>query len=820
MAKKDNQSNLEKPKINDSSIKEQDISAELRDSYLDYAMSVIISRALPDSRDGLKPVQRRILFVMNEEGLHANSKFRKSATVVGSTLGRYHPHGDMAVYETLVRMAQDFSLRYPLVEGQGNFGSIDGDPPAAQRYTECRLSPIAEEMLVDIDKNTVDFIPNYDGTRQEPKYLPAKVPQLIINGTMGIAVGMATNIPPHNLTEVCEAIIFLVDHPNASIEELMNFIKGPDFPTGGIIYGKNDLLKTYLNGQGQTLCRAKTEIDEEKNKIIITEIPYRVNKAELLKRIASLVENKKIEGIKDLRDESDKEGLRITIELKNNALSKTVLNQLFHYTDLEKRFYFNFLALTADGLQPQVLSLKEILQEYIEHRKKVIYRRTEFLLNKAQERAHILEGLQKALNHIDEIIKLIKSSSSREDAFQNLQKKFGFSEIQANAILDMKLANLARLEKEKIDNELEEKRKLIKDYTYILNHPEKILSIIKEELAELKNKYGDNRRTQIVEHLPKAGSTEDLIPSETTLIVFSSGGYIKRLKPDILKEQQRGGKGIILFENSEDDYLLSTCLCNLRDDLFVFTNTGRLFKIKAYEINEGSRIAKGKKINSYLDLPEDEKVVIIKPVSEKSLSSYLFLATKKGIIKKSKLSEYQNIRKNGLVALRLEKDDELIGAQITTGNDDIILITKKGLAIRFEEKEIRPLSRVSLGVKGMRVSEDDEIKSLINVGKEQEKNAFILVVSENGLAKKTSLKEYRRQKRGGRGIKTVKITQKTGWLVKAHLVTNEEIAIITSLKCQVIKITLSSIPVLSRSTQGIRIMKLNEGDKVVSIALL
>ncbi|MGE4554868.1 MAG: DNA gyrase subunit A [Candidatus Paceibacterota bacterium] len=797
----------------------RNISEELRESYLDYAMSVIISRALPDVRDGLKPVQRRILYVMYEEGLRSNAKFRKSATVVGSTLGRYHPHGDMAVYEALVRMAQDFSLRYPLIEGQGNFGSLDGDPPAAQRYTECRLTPLAEEMLLDIEKDTVDFMPNYDGTRLEPKYLPAKVPQLILNGTMGIAVGMATTIPPHNLKEVCEGIIYLIDHPDATVEDLMEFIKGPDFPTGGIIYGKKDLLEAYFNGKGRVLCRARGGIDEEENKIIFTEIPYQVNKAQLLKRIAQLVEEKKIEGIKDLRDESDKEGLRIVIELKNNALAKTVLNQLYHYTDLEKYIYFNFLALTENGLQPEILSLKGLLQEYIKHREQVIFRRTNFLLKKAQERAHILEGLQKALNHIDEIIKLIKTSLSREDAFIKLQKKFGFSDVQANAILEMKLSNLARLEKEKIDNELEEKRKLIKEYTFILEHPQEIKKIIKQEVQELKEKYQDERRTEIVDQLPKKGSFEDLIPSEETLIVFSQKGYIKRVKPTILKEQKRGGKGVILFEN-EDDNLYLTFLCNLKDDLLIFTENGRLFKLKAYEILEGSRTSKGKSINSYLDLPENERVNIITPVSLKEVDAYLFLATEKGIIKKTKLSEYQNIRKNGIIALKIAKGDRLIGAKISFGEDDVILITKKGQSIRFSEKEVRPLSRVSVGVKGMRVKEDDEIRDLIIVRKDQKQQSSILVVTEKGYAKKTSLKEYRVQKRGGSGIKTLKIKEKTGFLSRGALVVKEQSAIFTSLKGQVIKIPLESIPVLSRSTQGIRIMKLEEDDKIIGLSLI
>jgi DNA gyrase subunit A len=840
---------ISKPLKNDQeqpkNIQPREITEELRESYLDYAMSVIISRALPDARDGLKPVQRRILFAMNELGLTTSARTRKSATVVGETLGKFHPHGDIAVYDALVRMAQDFSLRYPLVQGQGNFGSIDGDPPGAMRYTECKLTSLAGEMLEDLDKETVDFMPNYDATIEEPKYLPAKSPQLILNGAMGIAVGMATNIPPHNLKEIVEAIIYLIDKPGASIEELMTYVKGPDFPTGGIIYGKENILETYATGKGTIVCRAKTEIiddDKHKNlprsaqqnlvsrsaqnkKILITEIPYQVNKADLIAKIAQLVEEKKIEGIKDLRDESDKEGLQIAVDLHNNALPKRILNQLFKYTEMEKSFHVNMLALVENGLQPKVLSLKNILEEYINHRKNVVKRRIEFLLKKTKERVHILEGLSKALNHIDEIIKLIKASFNRDDAQKKLMAKYRFSEIQANAILEMKLSSLARLEKQKIEDELKEKLKLEEEYIIILQGPKRILKIIKDELNVLKEKYDDGRKTRIEPFLPGEIKEEELIPPKEILITLSQTGYIKKMEPLALKTQKRGGKGVIGYETkNEEDAISHLLAANNRDKILLFTNKGYLFQLPAFEIAEGSRTGRGKLIQNYLNLRQEEKVIILLnlPLNLKETNyHYLVLATEKGIVKKTILKEYENMRKGGIVTIKLGLHDNLIDAAFTTGNDDIILISKNGQAIRFSEKEMRAMGRTTSGVKGLKLAENDKLINLITIAPEVIKtNPQTLVISENGFGKRTKLNEYRKQKRGGSGIKTAKTTPKTGVLVKTSLVQNQETLIAISQKAQIIKANLDSIPILKRATQGVRIMKLEKGDKIAGVSLL
>jgi len=822
---------ISKPLKNDQektkNIQPREITEELRESYLDYAMSVIISRALPDARDGLKPVQRRILFAMNELGLTTSAKTRKSATVVGETLGKFHPHGDIAVYDALVRMAQNFSLRYPLVQGQGNFGSIDGDPPGAMRYTECKLTSLAGEILEDLDKETVDFMLNYDATRKEPKYLPAKSPQLILNGAMGIAVGMATNIPPHNLKEIVEAIIYLIDKPEASIEELMTYVKGPDFPTGGIIYGKENILETYATGKGTIICRAKIEIidDDKHKKILVTEIPYQVNKADLITKVAQLVEEKKIEGIKDLRDESDKEGLRIAIDLHNNALPKRILNQLFKYTEMEKSFHVNMLALVENGLQPKVLSLKNILEEYINHRKNVVKRRTEFLLKKTKERIHILEGLSKALNHIDEIIKLIKTSFNRDDAQKKLMSKYRFSEIQANAILEMKLSSLARLEKQKIENELKEKLKLEEEYVIILKEPKRILKIIKDELNVLKEKYDDGRKTQIEPFLPGEIKEEELIPPKEILITLSQTGYIKKMEPLALKTQKRGGKGVIGYETkNEEDAISHLLAANNRDKILLFTNKGYLFQLPAFEIAEGSRTGRGKLIQNYLNLRQEEQVIVLLNLAinlKETNYHYLVLATEKGIVKKTILKEYENIRKGGIVTIKLGLHDNLIDAAFTTGNDDIILISKNGQAIRFSEKEMRAMGRTTSGVRGLKLAENDKLISLITIAPEVIKaNPQTLVISENGFGKRTKLNEYRKQKRGGSGIKTAKTTPKTGVLVKTSLVQNQETLIAISQKAQIIKANLNSIPILKRATQGVRIMKLEKGDKIAGVSLL
>jgi DNA gyrase subunit A len=808
-------------------IEPREITEELRESYLDYAMSVIIARALPDARDGLKPVQRRILYAMNEIGLTANSKTRKSATVVGETLGKFHPHGDIAVYDALVRMAQDFSLRYPLIQGQGNFGSIDGDPPGAMRYTECRLTNIAGEMLEDLDKETVDFMPNYDGTRQEPKYLPAKLPQLILNGAMGIAVGMATNIPPHNLTEIADALNFLIDKPEASIEELMTFIKGPDFPTGGIIYGRENILEAYATGKGSIICRAKTEIiDDNKNKkIIVTEIPYQVNKADLIAKIAALVEENKIEGIKDLRDESDKEGLRIAIDLHQNALPNRILNLLFKYTEMEKAFHVNILALVENGLQPKVLSLKNILEEYLKHRQEVVRRRTEYLLTKAKERIHILLGLAKALNHIDEIIKLIKSALNRDEAQKKLMSQYKFTKIQADAILEMKLANLAKLEKQKIEDELKEKQKLAAEYELILKQPKRILKIIKDEINYLKDKYGDSRKTKIEPYLPGEIKDEELIPAKNILITLSQTGYIKKMSPETLRAQKRGGKGVIGYETkSEEDAISHLLAADNRDKILLFTNKGYLFQIPAFEIAEGSRTSRGKLIQNYLNLRSQEQVIVLlnlPPNLKETDYRYLILATEQGLIKKTALKEYDNIRKGGILAIKLTNNDNVIGATFSTGSDEILLISEQGQAIHFSEKEIRALGRTTSGVKGLKLKNNDKVVSLINITPQLIKtNPQILVISEKGFGKKTKLSEYRKQKRGGSGIKTAKITNKTGPLVKASLIQNQETLIAISQKAQIIKAPLNSVPVLRRTTQGVRIMKLQDDDKIAGFSLI
>jgi len=824
-----------KKNIQTANIQRREITEELRESYLDYAMSVIIARALPDVRDGLKPVQRRILYAMNELGLTANAKTRKSAAVVGDVLGKYHPHSDIAVYDALVRMAQDFSLRYPLIEGQGNFGSVDNDPPAAQRYTEVKLSKIGEEILEDLEKETVDFIPNYDGTRTEPKYLPAKLPQLILNGTMGIAVGMATTILPHNLKEVADALIYLVDHSRASVEDLMNFIQGPDFPTGGIIFGKQNILEAYASGKGKIICRAKAEITENKTKeIIITEIPYQVNKSELITQIAHLVEEKRIEEIKDLRDESDKEGLRIVIELKNDVIPKRVLNQLFKFTALEKNFHLNMLALTENGLQPQVLSIKDILEEHLAHRKDIVKRRTEYLLKKARERAHILEGLSKALGDIDNIIKLIRASENKEDAQKKLIAKYRFSETQVNAILEMKLQSLAKLERKKVEEELTEKQKLIKEYALILKEPKRISDIIKQEIRGLKEKYGDERRTSTQIQLPEAITEEQLIPSQETLIALSQNGYIKRINPNVFRGQKRGGKGVIGYEaKSEDDILIHLVSCNTRDEILFFTDRGRLFTLRAFEIAEASRTSRGKTIQNYLNLNPQEKVIVLlnyTPKQSDSSSGYLLMATERGIVKKSLLKEYKNIRRGGIIALKLIKDDKLIGAALCDKEDEVILITNKGQSIRFSEKETRAMSRSASGVIGIKLSDNDRVVSLIVVRQKIEKvkqprstslrGKQIFVISENGFGKRTNLQEYRKQKRGGHGTKTMKITSKTGDLIKSCLIKEEESLMAVSQKGQIIKAPIVSISVLRRSTQGVRIMKLDKEDKISGITLL
>ncbi len=805
-------------------IKPREITEEMKESYIDYAMSVIISRALPDVRDGLKPVQRRILYAMYEMGLRSDAKFRKSAAVIGETMAKFHPHGDAPIYEAMARMAQSFSLRYLLIHGQGNWGSIDGDEVAAARYTECKMSKIGEEMLKGIEKNTVDFIDNYDGTRKEPVVLPSPLPQLLLNGSLGIAVGMATNIPPHNLSEVSDALIYLIDHPKATTEDLFKFIKGPDFPTAGQIFNQKEIIQAYSQGKGPIVTRGKAEIIEtEKGRaqIIISEIPFQVQKSSLIEQFANLVSEKKIEGIKDIRDESDKEGLRIVLDLQRPSYPQKILNRLYKFTDLQKIFHLNMLAL-VDGIQPRVLNLVEILNYFLSHRKEVVFKRTKYDLEKAKERTHILEGLHKCLARIDEVIQTIKKSESREEAKNNLMKRFRLTEIQANAILETKLSALAKLERRKIEEELKEMRSKIKELSAILKSPQKIKQVIKKELLTLKENFGDERKTKVF--FQKAGeiAEEDLIPSEETIVTLTQRGYIKRVNPATYKLQKRGGKGIMGMKTIGEDIVSHFITANTHDNLLFFTDSGKVFKVPVFEIPEGTRVAKGRGLLNFLEISADEKILSLFPVGKEDQNlgiKYLLMVTKNGIIKKTALKEFENVRKFGLIAISLKKGDSLRKTSKTTGQDEIILVTKKGQAIRFKEKEIRPLGRLAAGVKGIRLKKGDEIvgMDIIKIQKEKDKKQnYLLVVTENGYGKRTDLKEYRLQQRGGAGIKTAKIIEKTGELVASKILTDEEDLIVISQKGQVIKTKISQIPKLSRPTQGVKIMKLDERDKVVA----
>ncbi len=809
-------------------IKPREIVEEMRESYIDYAMSVIISRALPDVRDGLKPVHRRILYTMLEEGLRHDAKFRKSATVVGSCLGRYHPHGDQAVYDSMARMAQDFSLRYPLINGQGNWGSVD-DPSeyAAMRYTEARLSKIGEEMLKDIEKETVDFVDNFDGTRKEPTVLPSPLPQLLLNGSLGIAVGMATNIPTHNLSEVCDAAIYLIDNTKADTEDLFRFVKGPDFPTGGEIFDQKAIIQAYSQGKGPILTRGKAEIIEQdqagRQQITISEIPFQVQKSALLEQFANLVQEKKIEGIKGIRDESDKEGMRIVIELQREAIAQKILNRLYKFSDLQKTFHLNLLAL-VDGIQPRVLNLAEILNYFLSHRKEVVFRRVKFELEKAKERAHILEGLHKCLADIDAVIKTIKNSASREDALKNLMKRFRLTEIQANAILETKLAALAKLERKKIEDELNEMRAKIKEYTAVLKSPQRIKEVIKKELNFIKENFGDERKTKV--HLQGVGeiAEEDLIPAEETIITLTQGGYIKRINPQTYKIQKRGGKGILGMKTVGEDIVEHFLTVNTHDNLLFFTDSGKVFRAPVYEIPEGTRVAKGRGLLNFLEISSEEKVLSLLALgkTDEALGTrYLAMVTRDGIIKKTAIEEFENVRKSGLIAITLKKGDSLKIVRKTTGEDEIILATKKGQSIRFKEKTIRPMGRTAAGIKGIRLKGGDEVVGMdaikLKIKSEKLKvNDYLLVVMDNGYGKRTNLKEYRLQGRGGAGIKTARVNPKTGQIINSKILTDEEDLIVISQRGQVIRTEIKNIPISSRATQGVRIMRLEEGDKVAS----
>lgn len=800
----------------------REISQEMEESYLDYAMSVIVSRALPDVRDGLKPVHRRILFAMHELGLNPGAKFRKSAAVVGDVLGKYHPHGDTAVYDSMVRMAQEFAMRYPLVNGQGNFGSIDGDAAAAMRYTETKMERIAEEMLADIEKQTVDFRDNYDSTRKEPSVLPAKIPQLLLNGVAGIAVGMATSIPPHNLSETVDAVMHLADHPDATIEDLMEFIKGPDFPTSGIIYDKKAIQAMYMNGRGGVVIRAKAEIVERKSgrfDIIVNEIPYQVNKSTLVSKMADLVRDKKIVGISDIRDQSNREGIEVVIELKKDAYPKKILNQLFKMTDLQTTFNMNMIAL-VEGLQPRLLNLKQVLEYFIEHRKITITRRTKFELKVAQDRAHILEGLKKALDHIDAIIKTIKESPTKEDAHAALMKKFKLTDVQTTAILEMRLQTLAGLERKKILDELKEKLALIDHLEGVLKDPKKILKIMKDELAEIKSRYGDERKTKIVAHGVSEISAKDTIPNEPMVVCLTRENYIKRMPPSTFRTQHRGGKGVIGMTTKEEDEIKIICNTRNHEEILFFTNKGRVFKLPVYEIPQASRTAKGQAMVNLLQLQDNEVVSSILNISEKFTGQFLFMATRDGTVKKTPVEDFLNVRRSGLIAIKLRPGDSLEWVKETNKGNQIFIATSQGKSIRFDQEEARPMGRPSMGVRGIRLKDKNYCVEMDVIQNPNE--AEVLIIMENGLGKCTKTSSFRLQGRGGSGVKTARVTEKTGKVVGAKVFSDKANAdiIIVSKNGQVIRMNLKDIPSQGRATQGVWLMRMAKTDRIASVSLI
>lgn len=810
-----------KQQKNVGEVKNLEIVDEMKDSYLNYAMSVIVARALPDVRDGLKPVQRRILYAMHEMGLKSEGRFRKSATVVGAVLGSYHPHGDQATYGSMARMAQDFSLRYPLIKPQGNFGSLDGDPPASMRYTEAKLSKIGEIMLRDIKKETVDFVDNYDGTKKEPKVLPSPLPQLLLNGCLGIAVGMATKVPPHNLAELCDAIIYLIDNPKANTKDLFKFIKGPDFPTGGVIYDREGIIEAYSQGQGPILVRGRAEIVEQRGgfQIVISEIPFGVQKPKLLEQIAKLVLEQKLKKIKDIRDESAKEGVRIVLDLKKGAYPKRVLNLLYKKTFLQTTFHLNSIALIG-GIQPKVLSVLEILQEFLSHRKDVIIKRTRFDRNRAEERAHILEGFDRALKNIDAVIETIKASKDKDTAQKDLIKKFKLTEIQADAILNMKLSSLAKMERKKIVDELREIKALIKELTAILKSPKKVKDIIKKELRDYKEQFGDERKTKVFVKKADEISPEDLIPEEEVVITLTKKGLIKRLKPSVYKVQRRGGKGIIGAKTKEEDIIEHLVFVNTRDSLLFFTDSGKVFKTQAYEVPAADRTATGKSVMNFLQISSEEKVLTFMPLSRKKKKgkSYFVMATKEGMVKKVKTSDFGKVRRTGLTAINLKKNDLLVDVRECAEKDQVILISRKGKLIRFKERDVRTMGRTAMGVKGIKLDKNDAVITMEVVGANK---GQLLIVSENGYGKRTRLSEYRIQKRAGKGIKTAQVTGKTGDLAAAKVLDGlEKDLILISQNAQVIRVKISSISKMGRVTQGVKVIKLGKGDKVASIVCI
>jgi DNA gyrase subunit A len=812
------------PKVEPKNLIAVDIVKEMKESYMDYAMSVIVSRALPDVRDGLKPVHRRILYTMHELGLNPSGKFRKCAKITGDTSGNYHPHGTTAIYDALARLAQDFSLLHPLVIGQGNFGSIDGDPPAAERYTEAKLSPLSLELLKDIEKNTVDFIPNYENTRQEPTLLPSRIPNLLINGTVGIAVGMATKVAPHNLREVMEAIIHLIDNEDDTTDDLMQFVKGPDFPTGGLIFNQVDIHHAEATGRGGILVRGEAEIIEQKSgqfQIVISSIPYQVNKAGLIVQIADLVREKKIEGIRDIREESTTlDNMRIVIELKSGAFPQKVLNAIYKMTELETVFHYNTLALIA-GV-PHLLSLKGICEEFIKHRREIVTRRSQFDLNRAEEREHILFGLKRAIDIIDQIIATIRQSADGPEAHGKLIAKFKFSDKQATAILEMRLQKLAGLEIKKIMDELKEKQTLIQELKELLANPKKMMLVIKNELVEIKDKYGVNRKTKVIKTGVKEINVEDLIPEKENVLVVTAGGYVKRTDPVEYRSQRRGGVGVIDLDIKEEDFVTIFLTANTHSDLLFFTNLGKAYQIKMYDIPEGKRATRGKSIMNFLPLVENEKItsVLAVPKEEKGKAKSLMMVTRKGAAKKVALKSFADVRRNGIIAIRLEAGDSLLSTSIVETGDEVILASRNGQAIRFKEKDIREMGRAAGGVRGMKLKKGDEVLGS-SVIKPVDKGSTYLVMTEHGYGKKTELVEYKVQKRGGSGIKTAKLTQKTGKLIDGKVIYQDESEVIAISKHgQVIRTKLDEISSLGRQTQGVRIMKLHEGDSLASLTFL
>jgi DNA gyrase subunit A len=853
------------PQQNIGRIQNQPIVEEMQKSYLDYAMSVIVSRALPDVRDGLKPVQRRIIYAMHQQGLHHSARYQKSAAVVGEVLKNYHPHGDAPVYEAMVRMAQDFSMRYPIVDGQGNFGSIDGDSPAAMRYTEAKLSAISDEMLRDINKDTVDFTPNYSDSTDEPVLLPTLLPNLLLNGASGIAVGMATQIPPHNLGEISDALIYVIDHPTpesiktsqsdkkettpekvveqeavpevesqgqwideqvqkgfrstATVDDLMQFVKGPDFPTGASIYDITEIQQAYATGRGRIVIRAKAEIEETKSgrfDIIVTELPYQVNKSVLIAKIADLVKDKKIDGIADLRDESDRRGMRIVIELKRDGKPQSVLNNLYKHTTMQNVFNVNMVAL-ADGV-PHLMNLKRVLEEFVSHRQIVIRRRTEFELREARAREHILEGLKIAVDNIDAVIKIIRESKDSDTARTNLMAKFDLSTIQATAILDMQLRRLAALERLKIEEELKLVRELIAYLEDLLAHPEKILKVVREEQMKIKEKYSDDRRTRVYKQKVGEFSEEDLVADEATIVTVTQGGYVKRQAPATFRTQARGGKGVSGITTKEEDAVSHIFYTRTLDNILYFTDKGRVFQLKVWEVPEASRTAKGQAIVNLINIDQGEKITAILTTRNKDTIKYLFMCTMKGNVKKTSIEEYANIRKNGLISIKLDTGDTLKWVVPTSGEDDVIIVSYEGQSIRFPESQVRPTHRDTSGVRGVMLGKNDEVVSMNLVS---DTNGTVLVIMQNGLGKKTPISAWKRQGRGGTGIKAAQVTPKTGKIVTAELVKPEDdMLVLTSNKGQLIKLNLKDVPTLQRQTQGVILMRMREGEQVAAATVV